>query len=160
MYIYLYQSLASPRYLFPSAYSTRYCMLAFRPFFRSKRSILLLDSSQSPIRPSFPFVPTALLDEVRADTKLSSAADWDDPNKIRDGFLFRAPEEMIRIAAKWRVMPGAIIEKTAEMTNVSCISAAISSGFALLFDLRDSSQGVEYSRDLCQDPVLIRKEIC
>lgn len=68
-----------------------------------------------------------LLDEVRADTKLSSAANWDDPHKIRDGILVRAPEEMIRIAAKWKVMPGAIIEKTAEMTNVSCISAAIGS---------------------------------
>ncbi|KAL9065751.1 MAG: hypothetical protein Q9161_008035 [Pseudevernia consocians] len=60
-----------------------------------------------------------LLDEVRAETKLSSAADWDDPNKIRDGILVRAPDEMIRIAAKWKVMPGAIIEKTAEMTNAA-----------------------------------------
>ena len=60
-----------------------------------------------------------LLDEVRADKKLSSAAHWDDSNKIRDGILVRAPDEMLRIAAKWKVLPGAIIEKTAEMTNVS-----------------------------------------
>ena len=59
-----------------------------------------------------------LLDEVRANKKLSSAAEWDDSNKIRDGILVRAPGEMIGIAAKWKVMPGAIIEKTAEMTNV------------------------------------------
>lgn len=63
-----------------------------------------------------------LLDEIRADKKLSSAADWDDSNKIRDGILVRAPDEMIRIAAKWKVLPCAIIEKTAEMTNVSCVS--------------------------------------
>ena len=60
-----------------------------------------------------------LLDEVRADEKLSLAAHWDDSNKIRDGILVRAPEEMIKIAARWKVLPGAIIEKTAEMTNVS-----------------------------------------
>lgn len=64
-----------------------------------------------------------LLDQVRADKKLSSAAKWDDPNKVRDGILVRAPDEMVRIAAKWKVMPGAIIEKTAEMTNVGCVSA-------------------------------------
>ncbi|CAF9922569.1 hypothetical protein IMSHALPRED_005705 [Imshaugia aleurites] len=58
-----------------------------------------------------------LLDEVRADKKLSSAANWNDSNKIRDGILVRAPQEMIRIAAQWKVSPGAIIEKTAEMTN-------------------------------------------
>ncbi len=67
-----------------------------------------------------------LLDEVRADKKLSSAAQWDDSNKIRDGILVRAPHEMMRIAAKWKVMPGAVIEKTAEMTNVGCVSRAIS----------------------------------
>ena len=59
-----------------------------------------------------------LLDEVRANKKLSSAADWKDSNKIRDGILVRAPNEMIDIAAKWRVLPGAILKKTAEMTNV------------------------------------------
>ena len=59
-----------------------------------------------------------LLDEVRANKKLSSAANWNDSNKIRDGILVRAPDEMIAIAAKWRVSPGAIVKKTAEMTNV------------------------------------------
>lgn len=76
-----------------------------------------------------------LLDEVRADKKLSTAAHWDDSNKIRDGILVRAPNEMIRIAAKWKVMPGAVIEKTAEMTNVSFVSEASLSRFPLHFDL-------------------------
>lgn len=66
-----------------------------------------------------------LVDEVRADKKLSSAARWDDSNKIRDGILVRAPSEMIRIAAKWKVMPDAIIEKTAEMTNVGYVSRVV-----------------------------------
>lgn len=66
-----------------------------------------------------------LIDEVRADKKLSSAARWDDSNKIRDGILVRAPSEMICIAAKWRVMPDAIIERTAEMINVGYVSRAV-----------------------------------
>ena len=55
-----------------------------------------------------------LLTDFRADKKLSSAANWDNSNNIRDGNLVRAPDEMIRIAA-------AIFEKTAETTNVSCV---------------------------------------
>lgn len=80
-----------------------------------------------------------LLDEVRADKDLSSAAEWDDSNKIRDGILVRAPGEMIRIAAKWKVMPDAIIEKTAEMTNVRNPSRAMSSCSALPFQLQETS---------------------
>ena len=40
-----------------------------------------------------------LLDEVRADKKLSATVNWADSNKIRDGILVRAPDEMIRVAA-------------------------------------------------------------
>ena len=82
-----------------------------------------------------------LLDEVRADKKLSSAAHWDDSNKIRDGILVRAPDEMIRIAAKWKLMPGAVIEKTAEMTNVSCVSETFLSQFPLQFDQQIRRRG-------------------
>ena len=60
-----------------------------------------------------------LLDKTRADTKLSNAAHWDDANKIRDGIMVRAPDEMIDIASQWKVGPGAVIEKTAEMTNAT-----------------------------------------
>lgn len=76
-----------------------------------------------------------LLDEVRADKKLSTAAHWGDSNKIRDGILVRAPDEMVRIAAKWKVRPCTIIEKTAEMTNVSFVREASLSRFPLHFDL-------------------------
>lgn len=37
-------------------------------------------------------LPT-LLDEIYQDKKLSTAAHWDDGNKIRDGILKRAPDE-------------------------------------------------------------------
>lgn len=60
-----------------------------------------------------------LLDEVRADKKLSTAARWEDSNKIRDGIMVRAPDEMIKFGSQWKVGPGAVIDKTAEMTNAT-----------------------------------------
>jgi len=60
-----------------------------------------------------------LLDEIRADKKLSTAAHWKDSDKIRDGIMARAPDEMIKLGSQWKVEPGEVIEKTAEMTNAS-----------------------------------------
>lgn len=68
-----------------------------------------------------------VLDEVRANKKLSEAAQWDDRDEFRDGLLARTPDEMMRSVKAWKVMPGAVNEKTAEMTNVSCVSGAVSS---------------------------------
>ena len=58
-----------------------------------------------------------LIDEVRADRKLSTAAHWEDRNKIRDGILVRAPEEMIKYGSQWIVPVNQLEEKTAEKTN-------------------------------------------
>ena len=58
-----------------------------------------------------------LLDEIRADKNLSEAAHWDDGNKIRDGIMVRAGEEMIKHASQWKVGKGELTEKNAEMTN-------------------------------------------
>lgn len=58
-----------------------------------------------------------LLDEIRADKKLSTAAVWDDPNKVRDGIMVRAPDEMIEYASQFKVREGELEDKTAEMTN-------------------------------------------
>ena len=58
-----------------------------------------------------------LLDEIRADTKLSTAARWEDDNKIRDGIMVRAPEEMINYASQWKVAPRELMKTNAEMTN-------------------------------------------
>ena len=58
-----------------------------------------------------------LLDKIRADKKLSSAAHWTDGNKIRDGILVRAKDEMIEYASQWSVSADDLEEKTAEMTN-------------------------------------------
>lgn len=58
-----------------------------------------------------------LLDEIHADQKLSTAAHWADGNKIRDGILKRAPEEMVKYASQYRVAPDQLDEKLAEMVN-------------------------------------------
>ena len=60
-----------------------------------------------------------LLDEIRSNKKLVNAPHWDDGNKLRDGVLARARDEMINIAAQWTVTPDQIEEKLAEMTNTA-----------------------------------------
>jgi len=60
-----------------------------------------------------------LLEEARADKKLASSAYWEDGNKLRDGVLKRAPEEMIKYASQYTVSEDQIQEKFAEMVDVS-----------------------------------------
>lgn len=60
-----------------------------------------------------------LIDEIRADKKLSMAAHWEDGNKIRDGILVRAPDEMISYAKQWTVSEDQLEEKTAEMITTA-----------------------------------------
>lgn len=62
-----------------------------------------------------------LLDQIRADKKLSNAAHWADANKIRDGILVRAPDEMIKYASQWVVSADELHPRTAEMTNAAGI---------------------------------------
>ncbi|KAG4438314.1 hypothetical protein IFR05_006201 [Cadophora sp. M221] len=74
--------------------------------------------------PSLNTTLVELLEEIRADKKLATSAHWEDPNKVRDGILVRAPEEMIRITSKWTVTPGTLERKTAEMTNAAIFFTA------------------------------------
>lgn len=60
-----------------------------------------------------------LLNEIRSDEKLASAAHWDDGNKIRDGILKRAPDEMLKYASQYLVLESQLEEKTAEMINAT-----------------------------------------
>lgn len=66
--------------------------------------------------PAKPFID--LLDQVHADNVLSSAPDWADPNKVRDGIMVRAQDEMIRHLAQVRIDPAELEQKTAEMINM------------------------------------------
>jgi hypothetical protein len=64
-----------------------------------------------------------LLQEARQNEKLAKAAQPGDSNKIRDGVLARAKDEMIRLAAKVRVAPDEVEERTAEMFD-ACVFMA------------------------------------
>lgn len=58
-----------------------------------------------------------LIDNIGKDEKVSTAAHWDDPNKLRDGILKRAREEMISYASLWTVNEADLERRTAEMIN-------------------------------------------
>jgi hypothetical protein len=60
-----------------------------------------------------------LLEEAKNDEKLRNAAHWEDGNKIRDGILKRAPEEMIALASQYTIEEDELEEKTAEMINAA-----------------------------------------
>ncbi|KAK4467009.1 hypothetical protein QBC42DRAFT_165321 [Cladorrhinum samala] len=67
----------------------------------------------------------SLLDEIKSNEKLAAAARNSDSNKIHDGVLVRAKEEMLEMASRVRVAaePQEIAEKTAEMFE-ACVYMA------------------------------------
>ncbi|KAL1799101.1 hypothetical protein ACET3X_003138 [Alternaria dauci] len=60
-----------------------------------------------------------ILEECKKDDKLSKAPRFEDGNKIRDGIMKRAPEEMIKYAKQYTVKEEELEEKTAEMINAA-----------------------------------------
>lgn len=58
-----------------------------------------------------------ILDEIKADKTLSTAAHWEDGNKIKDGLIVRAFEKTVRYPAQWQVDPDALEKATAEMIS-------------------------------------------
>jgi hypothetical protein len=60
-----------------------------------------------------------LLEEVRGDAKVSGAAKWEDGNKIRDGLMKRAPEELSAYTSQFTVGEDELEERTAEMINAA-----------------------------------------
>lgn len=64
-----------------------------------------------------------LLKEIKADKKLSSAATWDDGNKIK-ALMDRAPEETLKYTNAWTVDPAGG-EKELEKRTVEMIQAAV-----------------------------------
>ena len=78
-----------------------------------------------------------ILDNIRADTKLSTAAHWDDPNKIRDGLLVRAHDEMIKYASQWIVKVDELEAKTAEMIDAAGISLFLTIIYLPSYELLD-----------------------
>ncbi|KAK7403241.1 hypothetical protein QQX98_011013 [Neonectria punicea] len=60
-----------------------------------------------------------ILDLYAPDEKLASSARWTDRNRIHDGVLKRAPEEMVRLASRVAVRPEELEERTAEMMHAA-----------------------------------------
>ncbi|KAF2436806.1 hypothetical protein EJ08DRAFT_644413 [Tothia fuscella] len=71
--------------------------------------------SQKEATPSKPIID--LLNEIRSDSKLTNSPHWDDSNKIRDGILARAPQEMIKYASQYHINDPSsdLVRETAEM---------------------------------------------
>lgn len=73
--------------------------------------------------------PIALLYKaVAADEKLAHAAEMKDSNKIRDGVLVRAREEMLKIVSEVKVKPDQLEERTVEMYN-NAVAVATAAAF-------------------------------
>jgi Questin oxidase-like len=60
-----------------------------------------------------------LIKEIQANEKIINAPHWEDGNKIRDGLLARAPDEMIDLTSQWKVKADELEKKTAEMISAA-----------------------------------------
>ncbi|KAF7596577.1 hypothetical protein BBP40_000977 [Aspergillus hancockii] len=58
-----------------------------------------------------------ILEEIRADEKLTNSSHWEDGNRMRDGVLVRAPDDMIKCAAEFTVSENQLEEKLVEIIN-------------------------------------------
>ncbi|KAI1768696.1 hypothetical protein GGR53DRAFT_476623 [Hypoxylon sp. FL1150] len=67
----------------------------------------------------------SLLEEVRSNEKLATAAQMKDSNKIRDGVLTRAWDETIAVTSRVKVKPEELDEKTAEMYHTAIYEGAL-----------------------------------
>lgn len=85
----------------------------------------LLKTEAASTKPSSRTLPD-LIEEIRTNKKLVDSVHWEDDNKIRDGILKRAPQEMVDICKQWTVFPDQLEEKTAEMINAAVYFAAAS----------------------------------
>lgn len=66
----------------------------------------------------------SLLEEVRSNETLATAAKSKDGNKIRDGVFTRAWDENIAITSRVKVKPEELDEKTAEMYHTAIYEGA------------------------------------
>lgn len=86
----------------------------------------LMVSEQNAAASSSAAMPSilSLYEAVRNDPKLAAAAHDGDANKVRDGVLVRAKDEIIKVASRVRVRPEELDARTAEMFNAAVLVAA------------------------------------
>ena len=77
-----------------------------------------------------------ILDEIKADPKLTTAAHWEDRNQMRDGVLVRGREEIIHYASQWRVDDQRLNGALAETVHAAGKSRCIPIESRLYFDAR------------------------
>jgi len=99
----------------------------------------LLEAEQAAKSSSAADMPSikSLYEAVRDNEKLANAAQMGDSNKVRDGVLKRARDEMLRLASRVRVRPEQLEEKTVEMHDTvvyTTASAAFHPGKVPKFD--------------------------
>lgn len=78
-----------------------------------------------------------LINEIRADKTLVESVQWSDSNKIKDGVLHRAPEQMLKYASQFTVSKDQVHGRLADMTNTVGKSSL---GSACLCYLNDASE--------------------
>jgi hypothetical protein len=76
-----------------------------------------------------------LLNECRADKALTESVKWADSNKIKDGVMTRAPEQMIKYAAQFTVSEDQVEERLVDMINTVGKCASVSFHEPLLISL-------------------------
>ncbi|KAL6402538.1 hypothetical protein AUP68_15018 [Ilyonectria robusta] len=62
--------------------------------------------------------------QIAPNQKLASSARWEDRNRIYDGVLKRAPDEMVELASQVQVRPEELEERTAEMLHTAAYVVA------------------------------------
>lgn len=72
-----------------------------------------------------------LLNEIRADKKLANSTKWTDGNKILEGPLNRAGDEMLKYASQYTVSEDQIQERIADMINTVGTSCPFTSSVEL-----------------------------
>lgn len=89
--------------------------------------VLYRMEKEAAAKKSAPVSIISLFEEVAKSPQLSSAAHWEDPNKMRNGVLARALDEMVAVAAKVSVpaTEEGLAARTAEMAE-ACVYVAAS----------------------------------
>jgi ABC-type tungstate transport system permease subunit len=86
----------------------------------------LLEAEKTARSSGFEDMPSivSLYEAVKANKKLANAAQMKDANKVRDGVLKRARDEMLQLVSRVKVTPEQLEEKTVEMYNNAVYIAA------------------------------------
>lgn len=95
-----------------------------------------------------------LINEMQADKALVKSVQWSDSNKIMDGVLHRAPEQMLKYASQFTVSEDQAEERLADMINTVGKSSV---GSPQWYCLRDVSE--ELLLNLSQSTIPVPRSV-